>query len=51
LTLAWDKGCRLLALESDSVVAVTLISNGCPDAHPCAAIVKLINRLMMRDWQ
>jgi hypothetical protein len=31
--LYWNKGCCFLTLESNSI-----ITNGCPDAHPCSTI-------------
>ncbi|MCI04485.1 hypothetical protein A2U01_0025532 [Trifolium medium] len=49
--LGWDKGCRKIALETDSIVAVTLILKGCPEFHPCASMVNLINSLRMIEWQ
>ncbi|PNX98086.1 ribonuclease H [Trifolium pratense] len=51
LQLAWDKGFRLVNLESDSMLAVSLVVKGCPPTHPCYSIVALINCLKMRDWQ
>ncbi|PNY11412.1 ribonuclease H [Trifolium pratense] len=51
LQLVWDKGFRLVNLESDSMLAVSLVVKGCPPTHPCNSIVALINRLKMGDWQ
>jgi hypothetical protein len=33
LELAWDKGYRMLSLESDSAIAVSLVNKGCPSTH------------------
>ncbi|PNX99881.1 ribonuclease H, partial [Trifolium pratense] len=49
--LAWDKGFRMVTLESDSMTAMSLVVKGCPPTHPCYSIVALINCLKMRDWQ
>jgi hypothetical protein len=33
LALAWDKEYRMLSLESDSTIAVSLVNKGCPSTH------------------
>lgn len=50
VTLAWDRGWRRIMVESDSLVAVNLINEGCAILHPYASLVNQIRVFLARDW-
>lgn len=39
---AWARGLHNLVIESDSKLAIELITKGCPLRHPCHALVQQI---------
>ncbi|MCI02465.1 ribonuclease H protein, partial [Trifolium medium] len=51
LQIASKQGYCKILLESDSATAIDLIVKGCPQNHPCAPIISLINRLKMQKWE
>lgn len=50
LSMCWDMSFRYLWIESDSMVAVSLVNNGCQENHPYAPIIFAIKELMRRSW-
>ncbi|KAJ1417011.1 Ribonuclease H-like superfamily [Sesbania bispinosa] len=49
--VAWDVGARKVILESDSQVAVKLVTDGVPNTHPYYFIVHRISLLLQCDWE
>lgn len=41
----------LLIMESDSLVAVQLITGSCPQTHPCYRLVSQIHQFLGRQWR
>lgn len=46
--LAWARGFRSISIESDSLLAITLLNKGCPICHPCHALVNQIKHTIGR---
>nr|KYP59936.1 Putative ribonuclease H protein At1g65750 family [Cajanus cajan] len=42
ITTAWNRGFTKLVVESDSLLAVGLLQNGCSSCHPCFSLVQSI---------
>ncbi|CAN1346572.1 Putative ribonuclease H protein At1g65750, partial [Linum perenne] len=49
--LAWDKGIRKLRIQSDSRVAVELLSNPSEGNNQHANLIQQFHELSSRDWQ
>lgn len=50
LRVAWDMGFRLVICESDSQVAISLVTTEVDQFHPHANLINSIKRLTTRDW-
>lgn len=51
LDLAWNRGCRRVALESDSKEALSLIRRRDQKNHPLEALIQKIREILRRDWE
>lgn len=51
VSLAWEKGCKKLILESESMVAVTLVQEGVSESHHCGALVRAAREYLARPWE
>ncbi|CAN1120234.1 Putative ribonuclease H protein At1g65750, partial [Linum perenne] len=51
LMLAWDKGIRKLKLQSDSTLAVQLLSNMDQAKHQHSNLIRRFQELMSRQWE
>lgn len=51
LTMVWGMNFHKLWIESDSLVAVTLIGKDCQSNHPHAPMIIAIKELLSRPWQ
>lgn len=47
VSLAWKK----LILESESMVAVTLVQEGVSESHHCGALVRAVREYLARPWE
>ncbi|CAN1181076.1 Putative ribonuclease H protein At1g65750 [Linum perenne] len=50
MNLAWERGVRHLAIQTDSRCAVQILSNQNNVDHQHAGLVKLFTKLLERDW-
>ncbi|KAL8143934.1 hypothetical protein V2J09_016966 [Rumex salicifolius] len=50
LELAWDLGYRKLVLESDSAVAIGMLTRQISDHHPLASLARSCQSFFSRDW-
>ncbi|CAL1408886.1 unnamed protein product [Linum trigynum] len=50
LDLAWNTGCMHLNVESDSCLAIQLISSRHDPVHPYATLLSAIRRKVSHDW-
>ncbi|CAN1783087.1 Putative ribonuclease H protein At1g65750 [Linum perenne] len=50
MRLVWDRGVRQLAVQTDSVCAVRLLSNSHNEDHQHVGFTRLFNQMMERDW-
>lgn len=44
--LAWERGFQNIIIESDSLLAINLLKNGCSSRHPCYALVHQIMQVI-----
>ncbi|XP_061375671.1 uncharacterized protein LOC133317799 [Gastrolobium bilobum] len=51
LDWAWGYGSKQIMIESDSLVAVHLVKEGCVKSHPCHEMVYRIRAMMDKDWK
>ncbi|CAN1808083.1 Putative ribonuclease H protein At1g65750 [Linum perenne] len=51
MSLAWEKGIRRLRIQSDSAMAVSLLSKDSHNNHQFAALVERFKDLIARDWE
>lgn len=51
LQIAWRERFPKVWIESDSSVAITLLSRSCPASHPYSSIISSINNFRARDWE
>ncbi|KAL8170236.1 hypothetical protein V2J09_022040 [Rumex salicifolius] len=50
LELAWDLGYRKVVLESDSAVAIGMLTRQISDHHPLASLARSCQSFFSRDW-
>ncbi|CAI0399883.1 unnamed protein product [Linum tenue] len=50
LQIAWGRGCRKVALQTDSSTAISLIQSA-NTTHPHHTLVDFIRRLLEREWE
>ncbi|KAJ1418065.1 Ribonuclease H domain [Sesbania bispinosa] len=51
LRIAWDNGFTHICVESDSLLAISLIEKGSSPHHPFASILKHIHCWKQKNWQ
>ncbi|KAF7841470.1 ribonuclease H [Senna tora] len=50
LNLLWLSGSHKVDIETDSSTAISMITQGVPDTHPCVALIFRIQEMCDRDW-
>lgn len=50
-TLAWNKGYKDVICESDSKIAISLVTQGCHKAHPYAPLINQIRKFQTSSWR
>lgn len=48
LSLAWGRGFRNIIIDSDSINAVKLLSEGCDQLHPCLHLVRGMKSMIVQ---
>lgn len=51
LSLAWEKNCRHVCLETDSKEALEFVVNGCLENHSLLSVAIQVGSLVRREWE